>query len=138
MKLLITLIYLICIVNYSFAENNITFDENIQNSEVIFIGKLIDRYERLESIVINKGENKDMVYTTHVFNIEEVLKGSLTGNTIAVKLRGGYDSDLKIGAKYNKDVYYYDKDDDIQRALLFLNHDKLNDFYHSTGSSPLM
>jgi hypothetical protein len=128
---IISNILLLLTVNFTYAESVLTFDENINNAEVIFMGQLIERYEQMESIILKNGESVDKVYTTHVFNIVELLKGQLKNETISVKLSGGYDSVLKINGKYNKNAYHYYREP-LETALLFLSYDKLNNFYYST------
>ena len=128
---LIKSIFLLLFVNLTYAEAELTFDQKINNSEVIFIGKLSERYEQMETIILKNGESVDKVYTTHIFNIEELLKGQLKNKTISVKLAGGYDSVLKKGGKYNRNTYSY-YGEPLETALLFLRYDKMNNFYYST------
>lgn len=118
-------------VNLSYADNKLTFDQKITKSGVIFIGKTIDRYEQMESIQLDKDNSIEQVYTTHVFIIEDVLKGHFDDKTISVKLRGGCDEGLGKCGKYNVNTYYFEEEP-LERVLLFLSYDKLNNFYYST------
>lgn len=131
MTKIICSVFILLIVNFTYAENKLTFDEKINKAEVIFIGKLTERYEQMESILKKNGESVDKIYTTHIFEIEEVLKGQLEDENISVKLLGGYDKELKKGAKYNKNTYAY-YESPYETALLFLNYDELNKFYYSS------
>jgi hypothetical protein len=130
MKLLF--ITLLLITSYpSFAEEKLTFDEKIENADVIFIGNLKERFEKLDTVTLSNGETTENVYTTHVFNIDEVLKGHLEGKTVSVKLLGGCDREVKRCGKYNRFTYsFYGEPEET--ALLFLSFDELNNYYYST------
>ncbi len=134
MTKLISMMCLLILVNYSYAENKLTFDEKIEKAELIFVGKLTDRFEKLETIKLSNGETSNRVYTTHIFNISEVLKGQFGKEMISVKLLGGCDSELNKCDKYNRFTYRYDGDPN-ETALLFLSYDDLNKFYYSIQDS---
>lgn len=117
------------------AVTELNLEENVHNSELIFIGNIIKYYEQMETIKVsekNKMVSKKIVYTTFGFTIENILKGEFSQDVVEVRQKGGCDEDLDICSDSSEEGYYYDYEEPIGKVLLFLKKDKLNNFYYST------
>jgi hypothetical protein len=76
-----------------------TLEEEIEDSELIIQGHVIDTFTRREKIKnynynsrdkkIRESSNAHPIYTTFVFHVDEVLKGDYSRETIDVKMYGG-------------------------------------------------
>lgn len=101
--------------------------EDINEASLIVKGKLIDKYVKQESL----DGIRYKVFTTYVFEIDDILKGEYSKNTINVKMFGGRDE--KAGKwDSNPFSYKYNIDD---TAVLFLANYKNTKFFKVTQSS---
>jgi hypothetical protein len=124
---------------YSSLMIEVPISEEINESTLIIKGKIVNKYTKMENIKqyyykrngeIAESRIKEFLYTTFVFDIDEVLYGSYQNKTIEVKLQGGcHDNGICESSSWD---YDFNKG---EKGVIFLKNIYRSNHYMSTAGS---
>lgn len=103
----------------------IPIPQMIKGTDIIFIGKLIETYEKKE---FYGSESSGVIYTTYVFSVIELLKGKYNSDIIKVKKLGGCDYQANICVESSFAGYSYTES---SKALMFVDFNQHTNSYRS-------
>jgi hypothetical protein len=124
---------------YSSFIVEVPLEEEVEEAILIIKGKVVKKYSKIENIKhyyydrnrdIKESKVKDRIYTTFVFNIDDVLYGAYENNSIEVKMQGGcYDTGICEGSSWDYDF------DIEEQGVIFLKHIYKSKYFTSTAGS---
>ncbi|MFK8012580.1 MAG: hypothetical protein AB8B80_11100 [Marinicellaceae bacterium] len=130
MKIILYTILVLSLINSYVFSGQVLLrptSEDIDRSQLIFRGILVDKYSNYETpLDLEKPDNMS-VFTTYLFKVTEIFKGTYVDEEIEVKMYGGCIEGADYCIETSND-YYYEINDD---ALMFLNLNKTYGHFQS-------
>jgi len=138
----ISIIFIILLVvtgNANAARTGVfSLENDIIDAELIVRGKLVNTFSRSENIprTMQDGNHEILehipssIFTTYIFNVEEVLKGKYEKENIKILMLGGCDDELGMCVEYSFNYYY----EVGEQAVIFLTKSNNNYYKANEGA----